>query len=204
MNRIKLAIVGWVFLVVLSTVASETSKPDDVQTQLPQWLSAQAAYTALDHFTGSWRGAGKGKWGTSIAEKTYTVILDGRARCRTGSSVYPVQERNPNGEVHKTHALFALIEDGGGLIFTEYDNEGFIARYALDLASSEANKTWVFELVSGDNLPPNFRARLTLHAPVDEHYMEIFELDFGSKGYTTYLTNRLSRVVDAAVAGGCQ
>ncbi len=88
-------------------------------------------------------------------------------------------------------------------MLTEYDNEGFIARYVLDLASSEANESWVFELVSGENLPPKFRARLTLHVPRMDRYVETFELDFGDDGYVTYLTNRLGRVPDASAGRGC-
>lgn len=123
--------------------------------------------------------------------------------CRGGSSVYPVQDRNPKGELHKAHSLIALAKSGAELTLTEYDNEGFIARYVLDLTSSKANESWVFELVSGENLPAKFRARLTLHVPKNDQYVETFELDFGGKGYVTYLTNRLTRVSEVAADRGC-
>ena len=169
----------------------------------PRWESAMAAYSALEQFIGKWRGVGDGKWGISSSEKLFAPILDGKVLCRDGSSVYPVQDRNPKGELHKTHSLIALVKGGGKLTLTEYDNEGFIARYVLDLTSSEANDSWVFELVSGENLPPKFRARLTLHAPRDDHYVETFELDFDGKGCVTYLTNRLARVLEAPAGRGC-
>lgn len=179
-----------------SGVNGETATP-------ARWESAMAAYAALEQFTGKWRGVGDGKWGTSRAEKLFAFILDGKVMCRGGSSVYPVQDRNPEGELHKAHSLIALAKGGSELMLTEYDNEGFIARYVLDLASSEANESWVFELVSGENLPPNFRARLTLHVPRKDRYVETFELDFGDDGYVTYLTNRLGRVPDVSAGRGC-
>ncbi len=168
-----------------------------------RWESAAAAYAALEQFSGQWRGVGDGKWGTSRAEKLFAFILDGKVMCRGGSSVYPVQDRNPEGELHKAHSLIALAKGGSELMLTEYDNEGFIARYVLDLASSEANESWVFELVSGENLPPKFRARLTLHVPRKDRYVETFELDFDNDGYVTYLTNRLGRVPDVSASRGC-
>ena len=169
----------------------------------PRWESAQAAYSALEQFNGKWRGVGAGKWGTSSSEKLFAPILDGKAMCRVGSSVYPIQERNPKGELHKAHSLIALVKGGAELTLTEYDNEGFIARYVLDLTSSEANESWVFELVSGDNLPPQFRARLTFHVPKEDQYVETFELNFDGKGYVKYLTNKLTRVSGVPPGGGC-
>ncbi len=75
-------------------------------TAMPaRWESAAAAYAALEQFSGQWRGVGDGKWGTSSAEKLFAFILDGKAMCRGGSSVYPVQDRNPEGELHKAHSL---------------------------------------------------------------------------------------------------
>lgn len=59
------------------------------------------------------------------------------------------------------------------------------------------------ELVSGENLPPKFRARLTLHVPRNDHYVETFELDYGGNGYVTYLTNRLTRVSEVPAGRGC-
>ena len=168
-----------------------------------RWESATAAYTALAQFNGKWRGMGEGKWGASSAEKFFAPVLDGKAMCRGGSSVYPVQDRNPQGEIHETHSLITLVGRSSELILTEYDNEGFISRYALDMNSSVAEDSWVFELASGDNLPAKFSARLTLHAPRNDQYVEIFELDFNGKGYVTYLINRLTRVPEVAIDRGC-
>lgn len=183
--------------------ARDSSEASGEVATPPRWESAKAAYSALEQFNGKWRGVGDGKWGTSSSEKYFAPILDGKAMCRGGSSVYPVQDRNPKGELHKAHSLIALAKRGGELTLTEYDNEGLIARYVLDLTSSEANESWIFELVSGENLPPKFRARLTLHVPRNDHYVETFELDFGGKGYVTYLTNRLARVSEVLSDRGC-
>ncbi|WP_394147123.1 hypothetical protein [Shewanella atlantica] len=164
--------------------------------------SALDAYSGLNELKGLWRGVGEGKWGTSEAEKRFASILDGKAICRDGRSVYPKQESNPAGETHLSHSLFSLTEEGTVLSLSEYDNEGFIAHYALDLATSVANRSWVFELVEGDNLPPNFSARLTLSSTEKDQYTETFELDFSGKGYVTYLINRFSRASDQ-LAPGC-
>lgn len=77
-----------------------------------RWDSAMAAYSALEQFHGEWRGVGDGKWGTSSAEKLFASILDGKVMCRSGSSVYPVQDQNKKGELHKAHSLIALAKGG--------------------------------------------------------------------------------------------
>lgn len=189
--------------VIAISITSDDSQPGGEADTTTRWESASAAYSALEQFSGRWRGSGEGKWGTSSTVKVFSPVLDGKAMCRGGSSVYPVQERNPRGEVHKAHSLMALVEDGDKLALTEYDNEGYIAHYVLNLSSSRENESWVFELVSSENLPPDFRARLTLHSPRDDQFMEIFELDFNGDGYVTYLTNQLSRVSQDADGQGC-
>jgi len=172
---------------------SDSPDPDDETESLSHWESARAAYEALDSFTGLWIGVGSGKWGSSRAEQIFAPVLDGAAICRYGSSTYPVQDLNPKGELHRAVSLIAMTKGGAELELTEYDNEGFIATYSLNLTSSEAHKSWVFNLVHGENLPENFRSRLTFYVPQDNHFTETFELDFGGKGYVKYLTNRLTR-----------
>jgi hypothetical protein len=189
--------------VIAISIASDDSQSGGEADTKTRWESASAAYSALEQFSGHWRGSGQGKWGTSSTVKVFSPVLDGKAMCRGGSSVYPVQERNPKGEVHKAHSLMALIKGGDELALTEYDNEGFIAHYGLDLSSSKANESWVFELVSSENLPPDFRARLTLHSPRDDQFTETLELDFNGDGYVLYLTNQLSRVSQGAAGQGC-
>ena len=189
--------------VIAISIASDNSRSGGEADSSTRWESALAAYSALEQFSGHWRGSGEGKWGTSKAVKVFSPVLDGKAMCRGGSSVYPVQERNPKGEVHKAHSLMTLVKDGDELALSEYDNEGFIAHYVLDLGSSKANESWVFELVRSENLPPDFRARLTLHFPRDDQFTETLELDFNGEGYVTYLTNQLSRVSQGAAGQGC-
>ena len=93
-----------------------------------QWESAQAAFTALAGLEGDWRGFGEGKWATSNAKKTFAAVLDGKAICRSTVSVYPVQQSNPEGEIHRAHVLVFLANDNSELRLTEYDTEGFVAR----------------------------------------------------------------------------
>lgn len=168
-----------------------------------QWASAREAFLGLERLQGVWRGEGEGKWGTSSAVKILAPILDGKVLCRSGRSDYPVQERNPEGEIHQALALIALAAEDSELWLTEYDNEGFVARHRLDMARSSAVDRWVFEFQSGHNLPPAFSARLTLHAPADAELVEHFELDCSGKGHVLYLTNRLSRVSDPPAGAGC-
>ena len=200
---ILIQLVGFLLGSISMVNASDPSGSGSEVVASTRWESAAVAYSALEQFNGRWRGVGEGKWGTSSVEKLFATVLDGRITCRSGSSVYPVQERNPKGELHKAHSLMALVKSGSELTLTEYDNEGFIAHYVLDLISSAADESWIFELTGGENLPPKFRARLTLYAPRDEHYLETFELDFNEKGYVTYLTNKLSRDLQTPVSRGC-
>lgn len=188
-----------VLLFCCSTIASQEASDEPGL----RWESAQAAFTAMGQLQGVWAGVGEGKWGTSSAEKTFALVLGGKAICRSSRSVYPVQERNPEGEVHKAHALIYLAKGDSELRLTEYDNEGFVVRYLMDQASSQAGKSWVFELESGENLPPDLRARLTIRSPGTNSYVEDFELDFSGKGYVAYLTNRLTRISSSPADQAC-
>jgi hypothetical protein len=192
------------FLVFANTMyAGEPTTPVVSKGEAKPWESAEAAYAGLAELRGTWSGKGEGKWGDSIAEKTITLVLDGKAICRTGRSEYPVQEKNPEGELHEAVALITLIESDRKMVLTEYDNEGFIARYALDMTASTPGSSWVFELEQGENLPPGFSARLTIAAPEAGQVVEIFELDFSGEGYSTYLVNRLTRGSKSTNEPGC-
>jgi len=205
MYRLISSLAG-IFLLCYGAMAdpSEQAAPELGDESDPPWESAKAAYAALSELQGVWSGVGEGKWGTSSAEKTFAVVLDGKAICRSTRSVYPVQEHNPKGEVHTALTMITLANEDSELRLTEYDNEGFIARYLLDMTSSKANSVWVFELESGENLPPGFRARLTISTSDNTNYIEDFELDFSGKGYVTYLTNRLTRIGDLPDGQDCR
>ncbi|RTR33340.1 hypothetical protein [Shewanella atlantica] len=203
MKRFSALIVIALLMSVSSMLqAQELIESSKTREEVVLWGSAMEAYSGLEKFNGLWRGAGEGKWGASDAEKQFASILGGKVVCRGGRSVYPQQKRNPEGETHLSHSLFSLTDNGKTLSLSEYDNEGFIAHYALDLNASKANLSWIFELVRGENLPPNFSARLSLVLTGKDQYTETFELDFSGKGYVTYLTNRLWKISDK-LEGGC-
>ena len=205
-KSITILLVTLFFSSLLLAGTPDNSGIHDKVLTLVKWSSAKAAYSELEQFNGFWRGVGDGKWGVSNAEKYFTTILDGNVICRGGNSIYPIQDRNPKGEQHKSYSLIALIKGGKELMLTEYDNEGFIARYTMNLSTSEENKNWIFEYVSGENFPSNFRARLTIEVPQNNSYIETLELDFNfnGKGYDKYITNRLTRVSNISTSSNCQ
>jgi len=194
-----------VFLLSISIArANDPGTVNDGTATPAQWESARQAFEALSQFQGNWQGTGNGKWGKSDTEQTISSVLAGRAICRSGFSVYPPQEKNPAGEEHRAVSLIALVDDGERLTLAEYDNEGFIAHYVLDMGASETGKSWVFVLERGDNLPPQLRARLTIRAPEGDHLVETFELDFDGSGYALYLTSHMERSPGQPVSHGCR
>ncbi|MHC4141745.1 MAG: hypothetical protein ACYSUF_07675 [Planctomycetota bacterium] len=57
----------------------------------------------LRFFAGRWEGTGEGRWGHSTVEREYEFVLGGKFLFARNKSVYPPQEKNPEGEVHRVY-----------------------------------------------------------------------------------------------------
>jgi hypothetical protein len=59
-----------------------------------------AGLTQVSWLLGEWKGQGEGQAGHSASERHAEMVLGHFVRV-AGRSVYPKQEKNPNGEIHE-------------------------------------------------------------------------------------------------------
>ena len=147
----------------------------------------------IERLTGRWGGVGDGLWGTSAIERAYAPFLQGKFIKGNGRSIYPKQARNPDSEIHRSMDIYSYDAAKKIIVRREFDNEGFVALYHLDLSQGDSD-TFIFVSRVMENVPPGWKARLKIHFADDDNIEETFELDTDGKGFKLYLTNLLHRL----------
>jgi hypothetical protein len=147
----------------------------------------------LRWLVGEWRGVGQGDPGTSGSERHTDSYLDGQYLRSQGRSVYPKQEKNPNGEVHAQLDLWSYDKARASIVLRQFDTLGFVGTYVLDQAASGPGR-WVLVAESLENVPQGWKARYVFTRKSDDEYHEMLELDPDGKGFQPYVTNRFLRV----------
>src|SRR5688572_16964627 len=113
--------------------------------------------TELRWLVGEWRGFGQGDPGTSGSERHIDSYLDGKYIRAEGRSVYPKQEKNPQGEVHAQLDLWSYDKARGCVVLRQFDTLGFVGTYVLDKAASGHDR-WVLVAESLENVPRGWKA----------------------------------------------
>lgn len=149
----------------------------------------------LDPLVGDWRGVGNGKWGTSAVDRSFARILDGAFVRSEGHSAYPRQERNPNGEIHRFIDFFSFDTSTKTLVLREFDNESFVATYALSIEESTEQRL-VFDSTDLENIPAGWRARIVYQLNGPDSFQQLFYLDTNKGAFELYLTNDFIRTGD--------
>jgi hypothetical protein len=147
----------------------------------------------LRWMVGEWRGVGEGDPGTSGSERHIESYLDDKYIRTTGRSVYPKQEKNPQGEVHSQLNLWSFDRARSAVIMREFDTLGFVGTYVLDKAASAPDR-WVLVAESLENVPKGWKARYVLTRKSVDEYHEMLELDPDGKGFKPYVTNRFLKL----------
>jgi hypothetical protein len=167
------------------------------------WLAAGSAAPALqpaaaDPFDavafmiGRWEGTSEGRPGKGTLRREYEKVLDGRFVRVHNRSEYPVQEKNPKGEVHEDEGYISFDRARKKLVLRQFHVEGFVNQYVQD-DGAEANRI-SFTTESIENIPAGWRARETyvVHGP--DAFEEVFELAETGKPFEVYSRARLRRV----------
>jgi hypothetical protein len=141
---------------------------------------------------GDWAGQGEGDPGTSTSERHTEAILDNHYLRVNGRSVYPIQERNPKGEVHAELDMWSYDRKRKAIVLRQFDTLGFVTTYVLDRAASTTDR-WVLNAEHLENVPQGWRARYTYTRKSLTEYEEMLELDMDGKGFKPYVTNRFRK-----------
>lgn len=177
-NRIEMAMV---ILALAQLGVTAPAEADDISIE---WLGV---------LLGEWRGVGDGKWGESSAERTYSKVLDGTFVQGRGRSVYPKQDKNPTGEIHKSIDMFSFDMNRKTIVLRQFDNEAFVTTYYLIPETSSLNRL-EFESEHLENVPIGWRARVLFEFQGEDEFHEHFALDTNKGSFEHYLTTRFLRV----------
>jgi len=167
------------FLVLIATSSGIAEPPSRLDGLL--WLA------------GDWRSVGEGEPGASASERHAEAFLDGRYLRMDGRSVYPKQERNPNGEIHTQLDVWSYDKARDALVLRQFDNLGFVTTYVLDKTASTSERL-VLVAEQLENIPQGWRARYTFTFKPPNEYHEMLELDPNGNGFKSYVSNRFLRV----------
>jgi hypothetical protein len=149
-------------------------------------------FAPIAFMVGRWEGASDGKPGKATVRREYTRVLNGRFIHVRNRSEYPVQDRNPKGEIHEDEGFFSFDRARKRIVLRQFHVEGFVNQYVQD--DESAAPKLVFTTESIENIPAGWRARETyvVHGP--DEFEEIFELAEPGKPFDLYSRARLKRV----------
>jgi hypothetical protein len=149
-------------------------------------------FQPLAFLIGEWEGTSEGRPGKGTVRREYSRALNGRFIHGRNRSEYPVQDKNPKGEIHEHQDWFSFDRGRKRLVLRQFHVEGFVNQY-VEEAGSTATKL-VFTTEAIENIPAGWQARETyvVHGP--DEFEEVFELAGPGKPFEEYSRARLKRV----------
>jgi hypothetical protein len=149
-------------------------------------------WKALRPLAGKWQGTVQGEPGSGTSEREYTFTLNNRFMHVTNRSVYPRQQKNPNGETHEDIAFISYDKSLKKFVLRQFHAEGFVNQYVLDQISDD-RRTFSFTTTSIENIASGWRARESYRLVSDEEFVETFSLARPGSDFTTYSETRFRR-----------
>jgi hypothetical protein len=147
----------------------------------------------LRFFAGRWEGTGEGRWGRSTVEREYEFVLGGKFLFARNKSVYPPQEKNPEGEVHTDWSMISYDTGRKTFVLRQFHDEAFVNRFVLQDPPA-AGQALVFTTEHIENFIPGWRARETYRILGADAFEEVFALAPPEGEFKPYVTNRFKRV----------
>ena len=154
-------------------------------------LPAPDPFEPLAFMVGRWDGTSEGQPGKAVVRREYRRVLSGRFIHVRNRSEYPVQDKNPKGEIHEDEGFFSFDRARKRLVLRQFHGEGFVNQYVQD--TGVPGGTLAFTTESIENIPLGWRARETyvVHGP--DEFEEIFELAQAGQPFEVYSRARLRR-----------
>jgi len=155
-----------------------------------QTSSAPDVWEPLRFLVGTWEGEVNGQPGSGKAEREYRFVLRGKYLEVRSKSTYPVQPKNPKGEVHEDWGMISYDRFRKKFVLRQFHVEGFVNQYAAEPVG-EGIPT--FQSESIENIPAGFRARETHTITGPDSFVERFELAEPDQDFELYSETRFRR-----------
>jgi hypothetical protein len=162
----------------------------------PLSLSGQNAkpdpFERIAFMVGRWEGPQEGQPGTGTATREYARVLNGRFIRVVNKSEYPIQPKNPQGEIHHDEGYFSFDRVRKKLVLRQFHQEGFFNQYVEDDGATPTKI--VFSSEALENVPAGWKARETYLVLGPDEFEEVFELAQAGKPFEVYSRARFKRV----------
>lgn len=147
----------------------------------------------LARLIGTWSGTSTGAAGEGRVQRSYAFVMDGRYVQETNTSTYPVQEKNPKGEVHEHWGMFSFDKQRKAVVLRQFHIEGFVNTYRRVDVPANSPAALMFESESFENFNNAWKARETYEFLSDNEFVETFELAAPGQPYKVYSRTTLKR-----------
>jgi hypothetical protein len=176
-------------LLALALLAPVAAFADEAK---PAAAARPDRWAPLRIFLGEWEGTVAGQPGSGTARRSYALVLNDRFIEVRNESIYPAQERNPQGEHHEDRGMLSYDRAAKKFVLRQFHVEGFVNHYVQE-SISEDGRTLVFVTTAIENIPAGFRGRETYRFNGADEFTETFELAEPGKEFTVYSETRFTR-----------
>jgi hypothetical protein len=145
----------------------------------------------LRFLAGAWEGESDGQPGKGTVKRSYRFVLNDRFLHEQNVSTYPVQPKNPKGEIHEHWSFFSYDRARQTLILRQFHVEGFVLQYVMSRPSEPGRL--VFETEALEGVPAGWKARETYEVISQDEFVETFELARAAGAYEVYGKSRFKR-----------
>ncbi len=151
-------------------------------------ISSEDYWNILEGFLGEWIGEISGKPGKGSGFAKYKKVLLSKFIYYKVRAEFPPQKNNIDGEIHEDAGYFSYDKFSNRGFLRVFYGEGYISKYVL-INVDKKNSVLIFEANENENLPPGFRAKITLQLETISTINEKFELASPGKDYDMCIVN---------------
>lgn len=131
-------------------------------------------WSAFEFFIGAWTGEESATFGDGRGQRTYELVLQDRYLLSRNRSIFPPQDRLPDGDDHEDWTVVSYDDDRDTYVLRQFNSEGFVNTFVLDAASTPPERL-VFVLEASENARGT-RATLTVTRTNADSFEEVFDL----------------------------
>jgi hypothetical protein len=158
----------------------------------PKPVEKTDPWKPLRALIGKWEGDVNGEPGAGKAEREYVFVMNDRFIHVRNKSIYPSQEKNPNGETHEDVGFVSYDKASKKLMLRQFHIEGFVNQFELDIVYDDG-RTIVFISTAIENIAPGWRARETYRILNDDEFIETFGMAEPNHDFATYSETHFRR-----------